>query len=150
VPGLRLAGIRKQAARHVLAQMGRDVHRQLVDGAIAEQEVVERVTERLAGLAQQQVQPRRLDVGIDDPDPLAGHRQQRSDVRGDARLAVTATKGVHGNQFGGAALDHRGIQILESRRAVPLASAVSLLVSSSSSRSASTCWCRRSSAPCAR
>jgi hypothetical protein len=63
------------------------------------------------------VQPGRLDIGVDDADALPGHRQQRGDIRREARLAIAAAKRVHGNELGAATLDDRGIQVLETRRA---------------------------------
>ena len=76
VPGLRLAGIRNRRPATGWPRCGGDVDRQLVDGAVAQQVVVERVAGLLAGVAQQQVQAGRLDIGVDDADTLPGHRQQ--------------------------------------------------------------------------
>ena len=49
---------------------------------------------------------RRLDVGVDDPDPLPAFRKHRREVPGSVRLPRATTKRVHAEDHRHAALLH--------------------------------------------
>ena len=71
-----------------------------MDRAAFPQVVVERPQVARVLEPEEHVDPRRLDVGVDDGDALAGGRQTHGQVGGQVRFAGPAAIRVNGNDLG--------------------------------------------------
>src|SRR5262245_31631732 len=69
----------------------------LLDRAAIPEVVVQRPLNAVLVEAEQDVDTRRLDVGIDDSDTLAGKSREHGEIGGQIRLAGTAAKGMDRN-----------------------------------------------------
>ena len=92
--GLHARGDEEQPAPIDPADAIGDVEGDVLDRPVMPEEVVERRVTRLTGQTEEDVDARRLDIGVDHPDPEAACGDDRSQIRRGIRLPRPTPKGV--------------------------------------------------------